>query len=594
MIRTLMIFMIITMIATGAAVLVDNPGSLVIDAWNWQVRTSFSAALIALCLSAMTLFAVYKFGSALWRAPKNISSSIKNRRQDKGLNALSKGLVAVAAGDADEARKYVFQTESLLKNKALSGLLGAQSAQLDGDEEKAKVYFETMLDSPDTEFLGLRGLLVQATRKGDAAAALKHALRAFELRPKTPWAFQALIDLQTGSGDWNGALSTLEQAKKSGLVDRRSAHRRRAVLLTARAHEAGAEGQLNQAVEDARQAQRLMPSLTHAAVLAAEQVRKSGNSWKSAAILEDAWREAPHPALVEAYVVLNPDETAHERAQRLKGLAEMKPDHMESRLLLARQAINTRNWQDACEALEPLVTLTPTSRVCALMAEIEQGEGNIGASREWLARAVVAPPEPDWIRTHFDFDTLDWARLSSELGAPDATWPPTADPSLFVSQVGAVSPFTPELHAAHDDNLDPSTDKLADKNATAAVIIKAPIAVDHAPPESQRDSGDEESELPTHQGEGAPHLPSLRFRGGLRSRQRTGAVRHGQVQSVEPPVPQIRSAIPKRRLSFKSTRQKGRAATPGKPSTRSSEPLLPRQPDDPGQDPQDRDDASPW
>ena len=585
MIRALVIFLVIAAIATVAAMLADNPGSLAIEAWNWEIRTSFSAALVALVMAVLALLAIYRLSIALWKAPRNISASVRSRRQDKGLNALAKGMVAVAAGDAGEARKYVSQTESLLKNKALSGLLGAQSAQLDGDEKKAKAYFETMLESPDTEFLGLRGLLVQATREGDTAAALKHASRAFELRPKTTWAFQALIDLQTNEGDWNGALTTLEHAKKSGVVDKHAERRRRAVLLTARASRANVHGNTAQAEADARQAQRLMPSLTHAAILAADQVRTAGNSWKAAAVLEDAWREAPHPALVEAYVALNPDETTHERAKRLKGLAEMKPDHMESRLLLARQAINTRNWQNARDALESLVTTTPTSRVCALMAEIEQGDGNIGASREWLARAVVAPPEPEWIRAHFDFETLDWARLSSELGAPDATWPPVSDPSHFIGRSGPVSPFTPELRPPGDDFIDPSTDETG--GSGAAVIIETPIAVDHVPPVPQSGSADQEGSAARDETLSAPHLPSLRATGGLKS------VQPGR-QTLGPSDPQGKSAVPKHRLSFKSTKQKSRTSPGGKPASKQADANLARQPDDPGSDPKDRDDASLW
>ncbi len=585
MIRALVIFLVIAAIATVAAVLADNPGSLVIEAWNWEIRTSFSAAIVALAISILALLAIYRVSIALWKAPKNISASVRSRRQDKGLNALAKGLVAVAAGDAGEARKYVSQTESLLKNKALSGLLGAQSAQLDGDEKKANAYFETMLESPDTEFLGLRGLLVQATRKGDTVAALKHASRAFELRPKTVWAFQALIDLQTDGGDWNGALATLEQAKKSGVVDKHAERRRRSVLLTARASRANVHGDTAQAEADARQAQRLMPSLTHAAILAADQVSTAGNSWKAAAILEDAWREAPHPALVEAYVALNPDETTHERAKRLKGLAEMKPDHMESRLLLARQAINTRNWQNARDALESVVMSTPTSRVCALMAEIEQGDGNIGAAREWLARAVVAPPEPEWIRAHFDFETLDWAGLSRELGAPDAAWPPAPDPSLFVGRSGSVSPFTPELHPADDETIGPSTDESS--GSGKAVIIETPIAVDHVPPEDQSGSADQEGSSSSGEALNAPHLSSLRASGGLKS------VKPGR-QAVSPSDTKGKSAVPKHRLSFKSTKQKGRSAPSGKPGAKQADSSLPRQPDDPGPDPQDRDDAPLW
>ncbi len=60
----------------------------------------------------------------------------------------------------------------LLAEPPLTLLLSAQAAQLNGDEQAARRYFTAMLDRAETEFLGLRGLVMQALRGGDEAAAL--------------------------------------------------------------------------------------------------------------------------------------------------------------------------------------------------------------------------------------------------------------------------------------------------------------------------------------------------------------------------------------------------------------------------------------
>jgi HemY protein len=39
----------------------------------------------------------------------------------------------------------------------------------------------------------------------------------------------------------------------------------------------------------------------------------------------------------------------------------------------------------------------PQARLCALMADIEEAEGDKGRAREWLARAVRAPRDPIWV-----------------------------------------------------------------------------------------------------------------------------------------------------------------------------------------------------
>ena len=62
----------------------------------------------------------------------------------------------------------------------------AQAAQLDGNQSAAAATFREMLTHEETEFLGLRGLLVQAVRKGDSATARELARRAFEIFSTVP------------------------------------------------------------------------------------------------------------------------------------------------------------------------------------------------------------------------------------------------------------------------------------------------------------------------------------------------------------------------------------------------------------------------
>jgi len=52
-----------------------------------------------------------------------------------------------------------------------------------------------MLERPETAFLGLRGLLMQALKAGDRREALELARRAYEERPKTGWAITTLLAL---------------------------------------------------------------------------------------------------------------------------------------------------------------------------------------------------------------------------------------------------------------------------------------------------------------------------------------------------------------------------------------------------------------
>src|SRR5207244_3592662 len=101
-----------------------------------------------------------------------------------GYRALTQGMVAVAAGDAEEAQRQARKADVLLAEPPLTLLLSAQAAQLGGDEDAARRFFSEMLNRPETEFLGLRGLLMQAGRGGGRPGARRQGAGAgARLRP---------------------------------------------------------------------------------------------------------------------------------------------------------------------------------------------------------------------------------------------------------------------------------------------------------------------------------------------------------------------------------------------------------------------------
>ena len=131
MIRILLFFVFIVALTYGATWLADRPGDLVIVWQGWELRTSFTIALVLLALSIGALFYLYRFYLGLRSAPGLISESFSGRKRKRGMNALAQGLIAVATGDAALARKKSKQVSGLLDNAPLVQLLGAQTAQLD-------------------------------------------------------------------------------------------------------------------------------------------------------------------------------------------------------------------------------------------------------------------------------------------------------------------------------------------------------------------------------------------------------------------------------------------------------------------------------
>lgn len=448
MLRALYIFLIIAALSGVAVWLAENPGDLLLHWRGYEVRTSFVLGLGLLVAVAFLVLFAYRVAMSFMSSPASVSAFLETRRRHKGFLALSRGMVAVAAGDAAEARRHAGRARKLLDETPLTLLLAAQAAQLDGEEGAATRYFEAMLNAPETAFLGLRGLFVQARRAGDRDRALELARRAFALRPHTPWAAQAVFEIETAEEDWDGALRTLDRALSAKLLPREVARRRRAVLLTAQAMtaEEAARAQTGEAGRAAREkalslaleAAGLEPDFVPAAALAARLCGKTGRVRKGARLIEEVWTRTPHPDLADAYMGLVEGESAYDRFKRMRLLAGRNRDHAESRVALARAAIGARDWLAARGALEAYAGGNgegrPTQRICELMAEIEEGElGNRGSAREWLARALHAPEDAMWTGEGYrserwspinpvtgEFDALEWKVPALRLREPQA------------------------------------------------------------------------------------------------------------------------------------------------------------------------------
>ena len=421
--RLFAILAVAAAIAFAVAWIANRQGALVYTIDGYELSTSAGGAIALAVLFAALVSLLTRFWRAIVAGPDALGSWFRLRRARRGQDALSRGLVAAAAGDALEARRQARKAQGLLGHSPLGLLLTAQAAQLEGDEAGQRTTYRAMLNHPETEFLGLRGLFMEAMRRDDSDEAMKLAERAHTLKPKAAWAANALFDLKSARGDWTEAKIVLEDAARARLIDADVAKRRRAVLLAAEALDAEASD-AEHALKLALQALDLSPELAPAAVLAARKLTKNGRAWRAQDIIEAAWAQSPHPDLAAAYAAIKTKETSEERAQRLIGLAHLKRDHFESRLLEAEENVNLANWSEARRVLAPLAQGFASARVCALMAEIEQGQRHdTAAAHAWLERAVRAPRDAEWRCESCGRSAPSWRAVCGRCGAFDTlTW----------------------------------------------------------------------------------------------------------------------------------------------------------------------------
>ncbi|HYB55205.1 MAG TPA: heme biosynthesis HemY N-terminal domain-containing protein [Alphaproteobacteria bacterium] len=413
MIRATFYLVLAIVLAACVAWLADHPGSVTLHWGELRIDTSVAvlAAGIAVIAAAAALF--YQLWRWLARAPRAFARSRREHRRLKGYHALTQGMVAVAAGDATEARRQARRADVLLNEPPLTMLLSAQAAQLNGDEAAAERYFRAMLERRETEFLGLRGLIMQATKKGDTAGALALARRAKLLRPKTEWVLATLYELEARAGDWRSAGETARLAVRQGTMTAEEGVRNRAIALYEESLAAAATGNAESALRAARKSLALDPAFTPAALAAAKLQGESGKRRRAERVIERAWERLPHPALAAQYLSLGGEAEPLKRMMRMQRLAALRPAHPESRLALAEAAIAARLWGEARRALEELSRAEgsrESARACRLWAALEEAEHGDGAlARAWLSRAARAEPEPQWVCARCGAAHGEWA-----------------------------------------------------------------------------------------------------------------------------------------------------------------------------------------
>ena len=441
--KVLLFFLIVATLTLGAGLLLDTGGGIRISAAGYEFTLGPLQALIAFMVIVVLVWLLMRFVGLLVAVLRflngdetAISRYFDRNRERKGFQALSEGLMALAAGEGRLALNRAIKAEKYLADPHLTTLLVAQAAESVGDTGRATEAYKELLSSETTRFVAIRGLIRQKLAEGDTETAQKLAIKALELKPRHLETQDLLLKLQSESRDWKGARKTLTAKLKAGALPKDVYRRRDAVLALQEAQGIMEEGASIDSREAAIEANRQSPDLIPAAAMAARALAEKGDRKGATRVLKKAWDAKPHPDLAAAFAEIEPEETPADRVRRFRTLVANHPQHEETRLLMAELNIAAEEFPEARRALGDIVETHPTQRALAIMAAIERGEGaDEAVVRGWLARALTAPRGPQWccdkcqaVHAKWDpicdncggFDTLSW-REPPERTGPSAT-----------------------------------------------------------------------------------------------------------------------------------------------------------------------------
>ena len=104
MLRVVAFLITAALLALGVAWFADRPGEIAITWLGYRLETSVLVGIFAVALLAAFIVIVWSIYRAILRSPDQVSLFFRHRRAVKGYLAITRGLIAIGAGDLTAAR----------------------------------------------------------------------------------------------------------------------------------------------------------------------------------------------------------------------------------------------------------------------------------------------------------------------------------------------------------------------------------------------------------------------------------------------------------------------------------------------------------
>src|SRR3954462_2039671 len=179
----------------------------------YRIETSASLTILVLGVAFILLYLLLRLLIALVMLPLASGGWGRRARVRVGERAITRVLIALAAGEDRMARREAKRVRQLLGDSPQTLLLAAEARRLGGREDEAEAAYKALTQREDGRFLGFRGLLRQAIERRDWKQADTLAREAEAARPGTAWLRQQRAELAVHSDSWSSAAELTDQSE---------------------------------------------------------------------------------------------------------------------------------------------------------------------------------------------------------------------------------------------------------------------------------------------------------------------------------------------------------------------------------------------
>ena len=421
MLRFAALILSIVVLSVSAVMVADFPGRVIIDlsqSLGFEIRSSFSFAVLAVLLLALLLAIVGMVIGRLWRWP----TRVEEKRRYHAIDRVIDGLAALAGGDARAVRVVARDIQPYTEPLAL--FFDAGAALLDGRDQDALGHYRLLATDRRGGMVGLRSQLMQSLRQGDAMAAQGVLVEIAERGDHVPWAIELRFGFAVRNRDWAQARQMLEEAGRRRILSKTARNMKQSILAMAEISET--EPELPARVAAFEQIIRRNPELWQAHGELAAVLSKIGDHARARRVLEAQWRRQPRRELIAlwhgAHSLPDPRQDAGRALTALRNLTTHNPDHIESLFSLSEVALLAQEPAEARVTLGKIGESHHNSeRYCRFMADLETQSGNYAAAEDWRGQQKQAIPEgPGWFCHACHMYDKQWRALCTNCDAFDS------------------------------------------------------------------------------------------------------------------------------------------------------------------------------
>ncbi len=442
MIRAIIFMIKVALLVALAVWVADRPGSVAIEWMEYKFTLHMGVFLLIFLFTVLLAIAIFGVIKGVADFPKSFRRYREYLRREKGYKALTLGLTAVAAGDGKSANYQAGRATKLLsEDTGLPLLLKAQAERMTGKEEEARETFALLLQDKNAAFLGVRGLLQAALDMENYSKALELGREALRLHPKQPWILRVVYDLEIKLQDWEAARKTLCRAERVGAVKADKAGSDRVAMLLIEVDKDLEQDNRAAAFAKLKKAHGYDPSFAPTVTRLAKMHVQRRHRKKAVAVIEKAWKIAPHPELAIVWDLAAPKSKKEDPMARLKWfekLLALKPASGEGQLAVAQAAMDDGLWGEARSHLKMAEEAEPSRGVYTMLVALEErSTQNEEAIMEWMDKAEEAAPGKQWVCRETGRIYPEWVPVSTQ-GFNTIEWaaPDVGSVSAFLASDG--------------------------------------------------------------------------------------------------------------------------------------------------------------